>query len=388
MEAHVFIFAGEPSGDVHGGHLLKALKRLMPHLHATGVGGPQLRAQGLEAILPMEAFEVMGFTDVLLSFPRLFRQFHVVKRHILETRPKVVVLVDYPGFNLRLAKALRKAGYKGKIVQYISPTVWAHGKKRIQQMASTLDLLMTIYPFEATCYTATALEVAYIGNPLQEYVQDHPYETGWQKQIGLPAGGRLLSLFPGSRKGEIDRNLPKLLATAERLKEEDPEALIAISCAHEETFKQMKLHLENSPLRLNLDTFLVPKRYTYEMMRDSHAAIAKSGTVTLELALHRCPTVVIYQLTGFNRLMAKWVMRLKLPHYCIVNILANQGIFPELIAKKFTEEEIWLQLKELWKPGHAREICQKGCDSAQALLDKREASIEGASLIRKLLEEP
>lgn len=385
---NLFIFAGEPSGDVHGGHLLKALKRLMPHLHATGVGGPQLRAQGLETILPMEEFEVMGFTDVLLSFPRLLRQFRLVKRHILEMQPKAVVLVDYPGFNLRLAKALRKEGYKGKIIQYISPTVWAHGKKRIRQMASTLDLLLTIYPFEAACYAATDLQVAYIGNPLKEYVQDHPYETEWQKQVGMPAGGRLLSLFPGSRKGEIDRNLPKLLATAERLIEEDPSALIAISCAHDETFKQVKLHLENSPLRLNLDTFLIPKRYTYEMMRDSHAAIAKSGTVTLELALHRCPTVVIYQLAGLNRFVAKWIMRLNLPYYCIVNILANRGIFPELIAKKFTDEEIWLQLKELWKPGNAREACQRGCDSAHALLDKREASIEGATLVRKLLEAP
>lgn len=387
MDSHLFIFAGEPSGDVHGGHLVKALKRLIPHLHVSGVGGPQLRAQGLDTILPMEEFEVMGFTDVLLSLPRLLRQFRLVKRHILEMRPKAVMLVDYPGFNLRLAKALRKEGYKGKIIQYISPTVWAYGKKRIKQMASTLDLLMTIYPFEAACYAATDLQVAYIGNPLQEYVQAHPYETEWQRQVGLPAG-RLLSLFPGSRKGEIDRNLPKLLAAAEMLKEEDPEAIVAISCAHDETFKQVKLHLENSPLRLNLDTFLIPKRFTYEMMRDSHAAIAKSGTVTLELALHKCPTVVIYQLTKLNRFMAKWVLRLNLPFYCIVNILANQGIFPELIEKAFTEDEIWQQLKKLWRPGNAREACQKGCENAQALLDKREASLEGASLIRKLLEAP
>src|SRR5262249_53587316 len=159
--------------------------------------------------------------------------------------------------NLRLAKALRKAGFQGKIIQYISPTVWAHGKQRIQQMASTLDLLLTIYPFEAACYAATHLKVAYIGNPLKEYIQQHPYDAQFAQQLGLPSG-RLLSLFPGSRKGEIDRNLPKLLEAAANLKYEDPTTIVAISCAHDETFKQVQLLLEKTPLRLNRDVFLVP----------------------------------------------------------------------------------------------------------------------------------
>lgn len=383
---HLFIFAGEPSGDVHGGHLLKTLKRLIPGLHVSGVGGPHIRSQGVETLLPMEAFEVMGFTDVLCALPKLFRQFQQVKAHILAAQPQALVLIDYPGFNLRLAKALRKAGFKGKIVQYISPTVWAHGKHRIQLMADTLDLLLTIFPFETACYAATALKVVYIGNPLKEYVQQHPYDEAWRQQIGLPTSGRLLSLFPGSRKGEIDRNLPKLLDAAALLKQEDPGALIAISCAHEETFKLVKQFLETSPLSFNLDTFLVPKHYTYELMRASHAAIAKSGTVTLELALHRCPTVVIYQLTQLNQLTARWLLRLNLPHYCIVNILARRGIFPELISRKFTEEEIWQQLKELWVPGPARESCLQGCDQVQAMLETREASVEAASAVKRVLE--
>ncbi len=380
----LFIFAGEPSGDVHGGHLLKMLRREIPRLHVTGVGGPQMRSQGLELLLPMEEFEVMGFTDVLKALPRLYRQFNQVKAHILATKPEALVLIDYPGFNLRLAKALRKAGYAGKIIQYISPTVWAHGKQRIQQMANSLDLLMTIYPFEVACYAATALKVIYIGNPLKEYVEEHPYESDWKQQLGVKRGP-LLSLFPGSRKGEIERNLPKLLKAAAKLKNENPETIIAISCAHEETFKQVQELIEKSDLRLNRDTFLVPKRYTYEMMRDSRASLAKSGTVTLELALHRCPTVVIYKLTRLNRFIAKWILKLNLPFYCIVNILVNSEVFPELIAEKFTSEEIWQKLKEIWEEGRRREECLKGCDQAIALLDKREASREAALAIKAVM---
>lgn len=383
----LFIFAGEPSGDIHGGHFLKALRRQVPTLQVFGVGGPTMRAQGMELLLPMESFEVMGFSDVLWAFPKLMRQFKQVKNEILSKNPQLVVLIDYPGFNLRLAKALRKAGFDGKIIQYISPTVWAHGKQRIQQMASTLDLLLTIYPFEAACYAATALQVTYIGNPLKEYIQQHPYESKWAQQLGIPlSNARLLSLFPGSRKGEINRNLPKLLAAASALKKEDPSTIVAISCAHDETFKQVQELLEKTSLRLNRDAFLVPKHFTYEMMRASHAALAKSGTVTLELALHRCPTVVVYQLTRLNRFIAKWVMRLNLPFYCIVNILGKREIFPELIKRPFTSEDIVQRLKSLWHSGSARNASIQGCEETIALLADRAPSQEAASIVRGLLQ--
>ncbi len=156
-QRHYFIFAGEASGDLHGGPLVKALKQLNPASTITGVAGPAMRAQGVECLIPMEEFQVMGFSDVLAAFPKLWRQFHQVRDTILTTKPEVVILIDYPGFNLRLAKALRKKGFQGKIVQMICPTVWAWGKNRIHTMVNTLDLLLTIYPFEADCFANTSL---------------------------------------------------------------------------------------------------------------------------------------------------------------------------------------------------------------------------------------
>src|SRR5437016_2086989 len=145
---HYFIFAGESSGDLHGSRLMEALKK-SKGCTFTGVGGPLMRAQYMKSILNMEDFLVIGFTDVIKALPKLYKQFYKVRDAILKQEPDCVILIDYPEFNLRLAKALRKKKYKGKIVQYICPTVWAHGKHRINTMANTLDLLLTIFPFEA-----------------------------------------------------------------------------------------------------------------------------------------------------------------------------------------------------------------------------------------------
>ncbi len=152
-QSHLFIFAGEKSGDLHGGHLLRELFTTHPHLHISGVGGPSMRAQGLKCFLSMEDFQVMGFVDVFFALPRLARQFYLIKNFILREQPPIVLLIDYPGFNLRLAASLRKAGFQGHICHYICPSVWAWGKKRIPHMARTLDTLFSILPFEKSFTT-------------------------------------------------------------------------------------------------------------------------------------------------------------------------------------------------------------------------------------------
>lgn len=381
IKPSLFIFAGELSGDLHGSHLLKAIKQRMPAIQAFGVGGPALREAGLNTILPMEKFEVMGFTDVLLALPRLYKQFHQVRRAILETDPRAVVLIDYPGFNLRLASSLRKAGFKGKIAQYISPTVWAHGKNRIQQMAQSYDIVLAILPFEPSCYTGSGLKAVYVGNPLQEYVNTHSYENDWKKNFNIPVEAPLISLFPGSRHGEVKRNLPAILTAAQMLRKECPEVAFAISCAHPSTELLAKELLPKNAT----DVFFVPKKYAYEMMRDSQAAVAKSGTVTLELALHACPTVVIYQLTALNKFMAKWIMKLNLPHYALANIVAGCQVFPELIAKQFSPADIYAALNSLINNSDTRRHCLDGCDRIKDLLKDVQASRDAAAILEEYL---
>jgi lipid-A-disaccharide synthase len=375
---HLFILAGEQSGDLHASHLVKAMTS--SDYHFSGVAGPLMRAEGVENIMPMEKFSVMGFSDVLKAFPALYRQFYFLRDHILKTQPHGVVFVDYPGLNLRMAKALRKAGYKGKLVHYICPSVWAWGKKRIDTMASTLDMLLTIYPFESESFSHTSLKVQYIGNPLKEYISKHPYCDHWKEQF--PIGSKtLIALFPGSRLGEIQRNLAKQLQAALLFQKRHPEAVFGISCSN----AQLKPFIDSIIARHdNLKAFTVLREYTYELMRDSHSAIAKSGTVTLELALHKRPTVVVYELSILNWFIAKYLIRLNLPHYCIVNILNQQRVFPELIASGFEPENLSIHLENIYS-GKMREEGLKGCERTIELLQKDAASQSAAKAIRELI---
>lgn len=341
----IFLFAGEASGDLHGDKLIEALKVTSSDIRFSGVGGPAMRSKGIQGPLIMEDFQVMGFTDVLCALPKLYRQFNIIKNAILNEHPDTVILIDYPGFNLRLAKALRKNGYHGKIVQYISPTVWAHGQGRIKTLCDNVDLLLTIYPFEKAYYPNSAMQVHYVGNPLVETIKTYRYSEAWADALGLDTTN-LIALFPGSREGEINRNLPIMLKALENIQAHDSTLHIGLSVGHNSFNGMVEAYLKNSSLK---NIKVVPSRYNYELMRDSKVALAKSGTVTLELALHGRPTVVIYSLTQLNYFIAKYLLSLKLPHYCIVNILAATEVFPEIIGTHLSADTVAKALDDIQK---------------------------------------
>lgn len=381
-----FIFAGEASGDLHGGRLIQALQKENPFSSICGVGGPCMRQAGLECIIRMEEFQVMGFSDVLKSFPRLWKLFYQVRNFILKTQPECVILIDYPGFNLRLAQALRKQGFTGKLVQYICPTVWAHGKKRVQTLEAHYNLLLTIFPFEAAYFAHTQLKVQYIGNPLVETIHTHSYQADWQTQIGLPMNGELIALFPGSRLGEIQRHVPQQLQAAAQLKQEYPHLCFALSCAQESLHSPILDMVQRGPLSLNKDLFIVPPHYHYELMRSCKTALAKSGTVTLELALHKVPTVVHYELSFLNYLFAKHMLQLRLPHYCIVNILSNQTLFPELMGQGLVPFHLKEQLENIHFNSIQYEQIQRGCENLKQQLGSQPSHQCAAMAIRELIK--
>jgi len=377
----IFLFAGEPSGDLHGSHLIKALKNLAPDLVYEGVGGQKMRDQGLNCLLKTEDFSVMGFSDVLKAFPKLYQQFYFIRDTILSDPPALIVLIDYPGFNLRLAKSLRKKDYKGKIVQYICPSVWAHGKGRIKTLCTYFDLLLTIYPFEKNYFNNTSLQVEYVGHPLYEILANHSY-----KDSIFPVAHHLIALFPGSRYGEIARNFPKLLEATSLIKQAKPDVVFAVSCSSQEIEKQIQNLIQISNIEFKEDIYLVPKEFSYELMKNCSAAIAKSGTVTLELALHKKPAVVVYELSKLNRFIAKHLLRLRLPYYCIVNILKNGQVYPELIEHGFNAQNTAKELLHFLNNDEKREECLKHCQEIQTLLGKTNASQTAARLLVELIQ--
>lgn len=382
----LFLVAAEKSGDTHGANLMRALKKRLPSLVFEGVGGAAMRSQGLQCLIRGEELAFMGFSDVIKNFRTIWRSFRCISRFILKSKPSLIILIDYPGFNLRLAAALRKKGYKGKIVQMICPSVWAWGKKRIKTMVDNLDLLLTIYPFEKELFKGEPLEVHYIGHPIQDALSSHIYDPQWFKSLGMNNLEPLVAIFPGSRLGEIQRNLPLQLAAAAILKKKIPSLRFGISCGHQDLLCEAKKIIQTCGLHLERDLFFVPQNYTYELMQTSKAAIAKSGTVTLELAMHRCPTVVTYQLSALNYCIARYILQLNLPHYCIVNIVGKETIFPEFIASEATPEKIAEAVTLFFKDSSHRELCMQGCERVRKSLFLEKASITSAAeSIEKLL---
>lgn len=355
----LFIAAGELSGDVHGANLIEALLKLNPELKIGAVAGPRMRKLPIQTLFRMEDLKVMGFTDVIAALPRLIWMFFSIRNQILKLNPKGVVFIDYPGLHLRLERHLRRKGFSGKLIHFICPTVWAWGKKRIPIMAENLDLLLTIFPFEKECFSNTGLKVEYVGHPLTLSVAEFRPSNKFS--------GKILAIFPGSRKSEIEKNLPLQLQVARRLKALDPTLQIAISKTQYEI---------DAP-----DALIVEPEGHYELMRSCHLAIATSGTVALELALHKTPTVVCFAIDKRDVFIAQKIFKIHLPFYAMPNIIAETQVFPELFGPHFTEENLFFFAQKLWNEESARKTCIAECERVQKILGTTAASERAANLI-------
>lgn len=323
----IFLFAGEQSGDIQGEMLLKSLFLARPSLKMAGVLGPKMRTFDIDEILPMEEFNIMGFGEVIKSFKKIWKHFFYLKSTILKLNPKAVIFIDYPGFNLKMAAALRKSGFKGKLIQHVCPSVWAWKKSRIGKMEETLNLLLCLFPFEPKCFDSKSIKTCFIGHPLVNTIKSHTYKNFAKKEI--------ISIFPGSRDKEIFRNLPLQLKTCAQCIKNSHE--IVISCVHPKYEHFIKDQINLYP---DIQASIIPSYRNYDIMKASKLSIATSGTVTLELALHKIPTLVTYFISSFDFFLARKIFKIDLPHYCIVNYLANRRIFPEFYGPHFNEKKL------------------------------------------------
>jgi lipid-A-disaccharide synthase len=382
----IFLICGEHSGDQHASLFMQKLLQKNPKIKVSGVLGPKLRELNILPFMKMEDFRVMGFIDVLLSFPKIYKQYNRLLKHILETQPKSVVFVDYPGLNLRLAKKLREKGYKGKLIHFVCPQVWAWGSKRIPQIQRDLDLLLSIFPFEKKIFPKKKnFRMEYVGNPSVEFISSLKYNSNWKSKIGIEENKKIIGVFPGSRRKEIKSNFPRMLRTLEKFKKNHNDACFVISIADQELGEYILSWCKTSSLKLNEDLFFVDREDTPSLMKDCHTACAKSGTVNLELGLMKKPTVVVYNVSTLNYFLGIYLFKVKLKFFCIVNIVMNKEVFPELMYKQFSSRNLSQHLERLYSKGNVRKQVLKDCDELYQKLSEKTCSEETARLITETI---
>jgi len=329
VSKRIYFVAGEASGDGHGAALMAALRELDETLHFVGRGGPRMRElAGSDFNDWSEHSAVLGLSEVLKHYGYFRREFKAALAQIEAVKPDAVVLIDYPGFNLRLARALRKRSAKLKTIYYISPQVWAWNRRRIPQMARYLDLMLCIFPFEAELYNRSGLRTIFVGHPMIETLQ--------AKKITEARQARLIGLFPGSRVREIRKIFPTMLRAAEIIARSRPDAQFEIAAASTTLKVEIEAMLRSSGL--NMETVRVMTGGASSTMQRAQAGMVASGTATLEAAYFALPFVLVYRVTWFTYFAARLVV--KVEHLGMPNVLAEREIVPEFIQHQARPEAI------------------------------------------------
>lgn len=360
-----YLVAGERSGDLHGGNLIASLKRLDQNLAFRGFGGEAMQQAGMEVVVHYRELAFMGFAEVLANLKTISDKLRQCKTDILSYNPDVVVLIDYAGFNLRIAHFAKAKGFK--IFWYISPKVWAWNQSRAKRLKATIDRMFVILPFEKDFYKTFNWHVAYVGNPVLDAIKAHKVDTGFLNKVGLTAGNTI-ALLPGSRKQEVSRIVPVMAAVAAQL----PGFQFVVARV-DNLDSALYAPLEKLP-HVKLIT-----GSTYDLLAHAAAAIVTSGTATLETCLFKVPQVVVYKASVISYQVARMLIRV--PFISLVNLVAGRQVVKELIQQHANREEILDELKQLVNNPDYRKTVLSGYEQVMAKLDTGSASENTARLM-------
>ena len=372
----LYLVAGEASGDARGAELIRSLTALRPGIEFMGFGGPQMAAlTGTGAIHDWIArAAVIGIIDVIKDYPYFRRQFALAQREIARERPDAVVLIDYPGFNLRLAKALRKAGNPVKLIDYISPQVWAWNRWRIPGMARVLDLMICLFPFEKPLYEESGLKAVVAGHPMLDSLAE--------KRIASPREERLLALLPGSREREVRKIFPVMLQTAALLAATRPGLRVAASAANE-AMRDLMAEISRQYPAIACDITL---KTSHELMQRATAGMVASGTATLEATFFGLPFVLLYKAAWLTFFIGRRLVRVR--WLGMPNILADREVVREFLQEDARPEAIEPVLAPLLDDPVARDAFQADLRSVIATLGDTGASDRAAAAILEALGGP
>ncbi|HEY2066155.1 MAG TPA: lipid-A-disaccharide synthase [Gemmatimonadaceae bacterium] len=334
----ILFVAGEASGDLHAAGVARALSASGAPYVLTGIGGDEMRAAGVQLIEHAERLAVMGFVEVLKHVPLHWRLLRELKQRIRSGRVALVVLVDYPGFNMKVAAAAEQAGVP--VLYYITPQVWAWGAKRLSELARTVTKAAVILPFEEELLRSHGIDATFVGHPLLDRARTLPDRDAARASLGVQAGERLLVLFPGSRAQEIARHLAPFVATATELRRRDPSLKVIVSAA-----PHVSIRAERCP-------FPLVHGSSFALLRAADAAMCKSGTTTLEAAVALCPLVVAYRTSAITYAAARRLVRI--PYIGLVNVVAGREVAPEFVQEALAPERVADALEPLLDPRSPR----------------------------------
>lgn len=340
MTRKVFMVAGEASGDLHAAALLQCLRRRDPSLWASGIGGRHLAEAGLEVLVRTDTIATMGLTETVGNLRRVWRAYRLARATLARERPQLVILVDYPEFNLRLARYAKSLGLG--VFYYISPQVWAWRRGRIRKMRQIIDRLAVVFPFEEALYNQNGEPpfAHFVGHPLLDIVRPTRSREETRRHYGLAADRPLLALLPGSRRKEIRLLLPPLWQTAHRLAEQGWQAAIALA-------PTLSLSDVDEALPRTSDPFPIVRDDTYNLVHAADAALVASGTATLEVALLGKPMVIVYRVSP----VTYWAGRLliRVPHIGMPNLILGRRAAPEFLQDAVTPSVLAPALQEVYE---------------------------------------
>ncbi|MBR6013787.1 MAG: lipid-A-disaccharide synthase [Selenomonadaceae bacterium] len=341
----IFFSAGETSGDLHGANLAREIKKISPSTELLGFGGDEMQAAGVKLVRNYKNYNVMGVAEVIKNLRRILKLLDDLTEIILEEKPDLLVLIDYPDFNWRLAKRVKKFGIK--ILSYIPPSAWAWRKGRAKTCAKIADEFIAIFPFELPVYEQAGAKIYFLGNPLVDTVKTNFSEDEARKFFGVKKSDHIILLLPGSRKQEIKLLLPEMLKAAKILSEKRPTKFF-LPIADGVNESKIKEQIDAANVEI-----ILTKKNRYELMKISDAAIATSGTVVLEAALLNLPCVVLYKMARLNYFIGKILVDIE--NFSLPNILAGKKIQTELLQDEVQPEKIVEEILKLYRGETYRE---------------------------------
>lgn len=351
------IITGEASGDLHGANLIRAARKVDPQLSFFGVGGSRMAAEGCEILIAGEELAVMGLVEVIGHFPVILRAFNRLKALLHgPERPDVLILIDFPDFNLRLARQAKMAGVP--VLYYVSPQVWAWRRGRVHKIARVVDRLAAIFPFEPEFYAGLDIEVEYVGNPLLDEARVVRSREEFLRACGLSPERPVVGLFPGSRRNELHFNFETIVAAAQLLHEQIPGVQFLLPVASSLQPAAIRERLAGTPLQI-----VLVEDSIYDTANACDAIIAVSGTVTLQVALTGTPMAILYKMAPLTYAIGKRLV--KVPHISLANIVSGRGVVREFIQEQATPAAIAGEVVRILKDDDYNRVMRNGLAKVQ-----------------------